>query len=145
MNHSPAYIMAQRLIQEGLLTDPSESGDWKVYVGVLPDGKQTEDDIVASIDTTPIKDGRLMTGANIFHHGVQLLLRSRNHNEGYAKTSALVTAFEGIDDVTVSIGDDSYLINSVTQITGIIALGQEEGTKRRVLFSVNFIVTMKET
>ena len=39
MDQSPAYILAQYLISEAVLIDPAESGDWKVYVGVLPDGQ----------------------------------------------------------------------------------------------------------
>lgn len=144
MNHSPAYILSQYLINNSLLTNPGDSGDWKVYVGVLPDGNEVEDDAAASIDTTPVKDGRLMAGANIYYYGTQLLVRSSAYNTGYAKADALADALEGVDDEEITIGSDTYQINNVSALNGVVSLGLEEGTKRRELFSVNFLVTMKE-
>jgi hypothetical protein len=144
MNHSPAYIIAQYLINEGLVTDPSEVGLWKIYVGAMPDGDDVEHDLVGAMDTTPVKDGRLMTGTTIFHHGVQLLLRSSAYNAGYAKITALAEAMDAVDDDQVTIGSDTYEIANVTHSTGVVVLGQEEGTKRREMFSVNFLATLKE-
>ncbi len=146
MNHSPAYILAQYLIDEGLLTDPSESADWKMYTGSLPDGLLTDHNAVACIDTTPVKDGRIMGGDPLFHHGIQLLLRSTDYNTGYAKASLLAEAFAAVDDDQVAIdsGLNTYEIANVSQVSGVLVLGQEDGTKRREMFSVNFLATLKE-
>jgi len=46
------------------------------------------------------------------------------------------------EDVTVD--DDTYTIINVTQTTGVVVMGQEPGTKRRELFSVNFLATLRE-
>lgn len=144
MNHSPAYILAQYLIGEGLLSDPTGAGAWKVYVGMLPDGQTTEHNAVGCIDTTPLKDGRLNSGPSIFHYGIQLLLRSSAYNTGYAKASALLEALEAVDRDTVTISGTTYRLMNVSPTGGIVVLGQEDGTKRRELFSVNFLVTLKE-
>lgn len=145
MNHSPAYIITQYLISEGLLTDPQDSGDWPVYVGSLPDGDDVVDDAVGCFDQTPVKDGRLMQGENIFHAGGQILLRAKEYNTGYAKAQAIATALEQIDRDEQVIGSDTYRIDNVTQTTGVVVIGQEEeNSKRRELFSVNFITTLKE-
>jgi len=145
MNHSPAYILAQYLIDEGLLTDSTESDDWKVYVGSLPDGSLTGHNAVGCMDTAPVKDGRIMGGAPLFHHGIQLLIRSTGYNEGYTKASALAAALAEVVNEEVFVSSlYSYEIANVTQTTGVVVLGQEEGTKRREMFSVNFLATLKE-
>ena len=144
MNHSGAYILAQHLIAEGELIDPAESGDWKVFVGSLPDGNEADDNAVGAIDTSPVKDGRLMGGAPLFHYGVQLLLRSREYNAGFAKADSVALAMSEIDDDSVSIDSNTYTLINVLQSTGVVALGQEDGTKRRYMFSVNFIATIRQ-
>jgi hypothetical protein len=144
MDHSPAYIIAQYLIGEGLLVGPTDSGDWPVRVGSLPDGKLIPDNAVACIDTAPEKDGRLMIGENIFHYGVQILLRAKKYNIGYAKASAIASNLELVARVQEIIGAKTYRIDNVSATTGIVAIGQEEGTKRRELFSLNFLITLKE-
>jgi len=145
MDHSPAYIIVEYLIGEGLLSDPTVGGEWPVYVGLLPDDDDVVNDIVGCMDTPSLKDGRLMnTGENIFHKGVQLLLRAEVYNTGYEKAQALATALEGVSREQKVIGSKTYQIDNVSQTTGIVVLGQEEGSKRRELFSVNFLTTLKE-
>lgn len=143
MNHSPAYILAQHLIAEGLVSSPSESGDWPVYVGHMPDGNNVPHNVVAAIDTTPVKDGRLMrTGENIFHPGVQVAVRSTNFNEGFAKAHAIAKALESVANTSVDVESEAYTLLSITQTTGVVLAGQEEGPKRRELFTVNFVVSI---
>lgn len=144
MNHSPAYILAQYLIGEGGASDPLASGSWPLFVGALPDGDRTEDDALAAMDTAPMKDGRTMGGAPLFHHGVQLLLRSSDYNAGYSKIHALGVALAAVDGASVVEGGSIYTLFNISQTTGVIALGQEAGTKRRVMFSVNFLATIQE-
>jgi len=149
MNHSPAYIIAQYLIGESLLSDPTGSGSWPVYVGALPDGNKVEDNAVGCIDTTPIRDGRIMSsGETIFHYGVQLLLRARAYNTGYAKAEVLLSALEIVAGIQEIISLKTYQIDNVSPSTGITVLGQEAQeinvSKRRYLFSLNFLVTLKE-
>jgi len=145
MDVAPAFIMREYLIDEGLVTDPDSSTDWPAYIGQLPDDNNIKDDIVACIDTTPIKDGRIMEdGENIFHYGFQLLIRAIDYNTCYAKASALASALELVNRDEVVISGTTYRLDNVTQATGVVSLGQEEGSKRRELFSVNFLVTLKE-
>ena len=145
MDNSPAYIITQYLIdQDELLAPDASSGDWKVYVGVLPDGVQVDHNAVGCFDTSPVKDGRLMIGTPIFHYGVQLLVRSSGYNEGYAKAFTLGEALDAVQNVEQAIGSTIYTINNVSQTTGVVVLGQEEGTKRREMFSVNLLVTLTE-
>jgi len=143
MNETPAYIIKSYLVGEGLLTDPADSGDWPVYTGVLPDSPEVVDDIVACMDTSGVKDGRSMkTGVTLFHQGVQILLRSEDYNDGYAKVQTLADALAEIQNAEEVISGTTYEINNVTQTTDVIVLSQEEGSKRRGFFSVNFLVTI---
>jgi len=144
MNHSPAEIVAQFLISKGAVVAPDDSGYWPVYVGILPDAAGVRDEIVSSMDTEGVKDGRPMGGDPLFHKGVQLMLRAQEYNSGYIKGSALAATMATARRSRVRIGDDAYRIDSVTQTTDVVAIGQEEGTKRRWLFSVNFLATLQE-
>ena len=146
MNYSPAKIIKEYLIDEGIVVDPEGSVDgWKIYLSNLPDGENTDYDAVACMDTSPVKDGRIMkTGETIFHHGIQLLVRTSEYNDGYAKASEILEALQVVDDVEITVGTDDFKINNVSPATGIVALGQEKGTKWREMFSLNFLVTLKE-
>jgi hypothetical protein len=146
MNVSPATIIADYLIGEGLLTDPDDSGSWPVYVGTLPDGDDVSHDAVGCIDTTPVRDGRTMGEAPLFHFGVQLLLRASDYNTGYSKASDLQDALASVDDAEEVVDDSgtTYTLVNVSDASGIVCLGQEEGTRRRMMFSTNFIATIRE-
>lgn len=145
MTHSPAYVLAQYLIGEGELSDPTGSGDWPVFVGMLPDGADAPHNAVGLMDTAPLKDGRIMGGSPLFHDGFQLLIRASAYNTGYSKASDLAEALASVDDSEVEVESGStYNLVSVTQASGILPLGQEQGTKRRVMFSVNFLATIQE-
>ena len=145
MDYSPAYIMAQYLIGESLLTDPSDSGSWPVYVGLLPDGNGVAHEAVSCVDTSSVKDGRILNGGeNIFHFGFQLMVRATAYNTGYAKAQALAEALQEVNRDTVTISGTTFRIDSVTDTSGVTVVGQEEGSKRRELFSLNFLVTLKE-
>ena len=125
---------------------PSESGDWPTFVGTLPDGDRVPDNALAVIDTAPLKDGRIMGSAPLFHHGIQVLLRSFSYNPGYSKTLALAVALAAVANTEVEVESGvTYVLNNVTQFSGVIPLGQEqETTKRRWMFSVNFLATIQE-
>ena len=145
MDYTPAYIIRQYLIEEALLILPGSSGTWPAYVSALPDGDGVADEAVGCMDTSPIKDGRKMSdGENLFHFGVQLLLRSTAYNTGWAKMETLLNALETVKRNTVTISGTDYRLDNITLATGIVDLGQEEGSKRRELFSLNFLVTLKE-
>ena len=145
MDHSPAYILVQHLISEGEVSAPTSSGSWPSYVGVLPDHDTVEDNAVAVMDTAPVKDGRIMGGSPLFHDGIQILIRSSAYNTGFSKASDLAAALAAIDDSEIEVESGStYNLASITQITGVISLGQEPGTKRRYQFSVNFLATIQE-
>ena len=148
MNYSPAFIISQYLIDEGICVDPSDSGDWPVFVVLLPDGDEVDDNALACFDTAPLKDGRVMEGENIFHYGVQILIRSdaNDYSGGWTKAKEIESAMEELNRTEITIDSGNvFRVDSATDTTGVVAIGQEmENSKRRNLFSCNFLVTMKE-
>ena len=142
---SPAYILSQYLIEEAaIMTIPSDDGSWPLYVNHMPDGREVADDCGVLYDTAGAKDGRLMTGVVIEHLGIQLRLRSLENQAGYAKAETIVSDLDAILNTELTIGSDDYIIHNVSRTSPIIPLGIEGGTKRRFLFTVNFLVTMKK-
>jgi hypothetical protein len=64
---------------------------------------------------------------------------------GWDKMYAITSALESQGIVEVELGDVVYQISGVNQTTQIIPLGiEEDGSKRRFAFTVNFRVTIRE-
>jgi hypothetical protein len=143
LNHSPAYVLAQHLISEGYGVAPGDSGEWPLFVANLPDGDKAEDDALALVDTSGVKDGRLMSGTPLFHHGIQLRVRARAYNTGYNKAQTIASYLATIQNVEEEVDSITYTLNNVTQTTDVVSIGQGEA-RRREEFSVNFLVTLKE-
>jgi len=152
MNTSPAKVLREYLLKEGLVEENGPNTDWASYVGSLPDNAnpasnaaRISDNIVAVMDTTPVKDGRLMSGVNILHYGLQVLVRAVKRSDGYQKCEAIAAALEAVDGATQVVGRYTYTFHNISQVTGTVSLGQEEeSTKRRELFSINFLATIQE-
>lgn len=145
MNHSPATLLAEFLIGDMFLGDPEGSSlTWPAYVGFMPDKAAAPDDLVVLTDTEGLKDGRLMTGENVNHGGVQILVRCRSYGEGWAKLAALCAALEAAAGEEIEISSStSYTILNVSQQGPILSLGLEEAT-RRFLLTANFLTTIRE-
>lgn len=145
MTNSPAKILAQHMISGGTLGDPGASSlSWPLYVGHMPDQTGVPDNAAAIYDVEGLKDGRLMEGTTIFHYGVQVRIRSRTFDAGWTKIQAVATAADAIKQAQVVIGGNTYTIAGVSQVGPALFLGLEGGTKRRFLFTINMMATIKE-
>lgn len=142
---TPAAILREYLILQGLVTLPSVAGNWPMYVSSMPDGDNVDDNAGAAYNTTPIKDGRLMAGAVIQHYGVQIKIRAVDETTGWNKCSAIAAEFDRVHNASVVHNGTTYLLENISQTTGINSLGTEPGTKRRELFTMNYIVTLKQS
>jgi len=71
INNPPADVMAEYLVAQGLFTDPSKGKAWPIYLTHEPDAPTTKDDVGTIYDTIGVKDGRVMSGENIFHFGIK--------------------------------------------------------------------------
>ncbi len=137
---SPASILAAYIRSQGTMSDPADSIVWPLYVSYLPD--ETETNAGAVYNTQGIKDGRLMEGSVIQHYGLQVKVRSDVHNTGWTKAEDISNDLDLIYREEIEVDSKDYLIHSVNRVGSIIALGTEPGTKKRQLFTINFLVTL---
>ena len=143
---TPATIVGEYIIAVlALMTRPSAGDAWPLYISHLPDNDNVETDAGAIYDTSGNKDGRLMIGPVIQHFGIQIRFRSRDYNTGFEKIEDVAASLDAILRATVIMDTEQYRIQNMTRTTPIISLGLEpESTKRRFLFTVNFIASIKE-
>ena len=138
---SPAFILAQYIIDTlATMTTPIDDGIWPLYVNHLPDKVSNAG---AIFDTTGLKDGRYMVGFVPQKFGIQLMIRALDNQIGYAKIEDVAVDLDAVTNVEISLDSGDYVIQNVSRASPIITLGLEEGTRRRFLFTVNFLMTIR--
>lgn len=147
--HSPAHIVARYLIAEAAATDPDDDDAWPVFIGHMPDSDAVPDNCIAVYDTEGLRDGRLMrTGAVVVHPGLQVRIRSRSHTTGWSKAIEVWELLQLVNRTEVwvpeDVGNRAYTIQNLSQDGPPLALGVEPGTKRRNLFTLNYLATLNE-
>lgn len=147
MTTSPASLIQRYLVTEGVFDDPEDSGATApLYVAFLPD-KRDEFALAAAVhDTTGLKDGRYMRGGqSVMHPGIQIMVRAQDYDVGFGKAQAALDALEASGGATVTVSSaEAYVLHSVSATGPVLSLGAEEGSKRRFLFTVNFLATIEE-
>jgi len=144
MNKSPAEILQFYLISQDIFSSPSSKENWPLFITTLPTGKGL-DDIGCISDTTSVKDGRLMSGPNILHYGIQARTRSRTFEDGWKKMQEITSVLELVNNLSIVIDvDNIYILQNISQGSSVLPMGQDPET-RLFLFSVNFITTIKES
>ena len=141
---SPAVVLTAYIIEElGLMTDPSDRDEWPLYSTHLPDNKNVEVNCGVVFDTVGVSDQRSMTGNWPEHPGVQLRIRARDNATGYLKIEEVASALDEVANGTIEIGVLEFEIQNVRRVSPVASLGVEPG-KRRVNFTVNFLLTIRE-
>ena len=148
--NSPAVVLREYLIDQGVFTAEADAGSWPLYVGHMPDAVGVPDNCAAIYDTAGIKDGRLMlAGLGILHPGLQIKVRARTYAAGWAKADAVRVAMDAIkraeQEVDATDSFYRYRLDNLSQTGTVLPLGTEKGTKRRQLFSINYLATLEET
>lgn len=143
---SPASILRSFIIEEaiGSMTLPSDGSDWPLFISSMPDGNDVKVNCGAIYDTSGVLDGKLSDGEVVQHPGIQIRIRSDDYETGYAKIEIIALALDDVDWNTIVINSTTYLFQNISRTTPIISLGPERGFKRRFLFTVNFMVTLKK-
>ncbi len=150
LTHSPADVVRTLLIDLSLATAPSASGSWPAYVDQEPDAP---DNVITVTDSAGIRQGRFMADGEVQEkHGFQIRIRSNDHYEGYEKSRDIAVALdESVNLTTVSVGDDagtgsdSYLIQCISGRGSILRLGKDTPRTKLNLFTINALVTLKQT
>ncbi len=139
MNHSPAEIVRQLLIDEGV---GSDGGTWPVYSTNEP---ATPDNCITVYDTAGTSSGRAMIDGELLgYFGFQVRIRAKTHTIGWLKAYAVQFALVGVYQKTVHIGSDTYFVHCIARIKDIMVLGKEP-TGKRSLFTVNALVPINQT
>lgn len=144
---TPASIIAYFIINSlSMMTTPTDGEDWPLYSPHMPDGASVKTDCGVVFNTTGIKDTRsIRDGGMVEHPGIQIQIRTKDHDEGYAKIEDISLALDEVINETVIMGSDSYVIQNVSRTSPIAYLGVESiTTKRRMFFSVNYLLTLKK-
>lgn len=143
---SPALIIEQLLLDNSLGVATTEKDTpWQIYIGQMPDGKETPNDIIALYDESGVKDGRLMSGPLVQHPGVQVILRTTDYKTGWAQMKLIFELFESVLRTQVVIDTITYNIQNISITSPILPLGvPDDDTKRRDLFSLNVLLTINE-
>jgi hypothetical protein len=140
LTDNPAAVIANYLTGLALMTVPSAGGSWPLYISHLQD---SPDNAGGILNTTPVKDARRMDGgARIQHYGVQIILRSSTEEEGWDKCNVLAGQLDTVHDAETILDGTTYRIHNVSIVGGINPLGDEIGTKRRKMFTMNFLVSL---
>lgn len=141
LEHSPADITAQLLVDLGLGTDPNDNGDWPVYVNSEP---STPDNCLTVYDTTDRDDGRAMvSGERQVFFGYQIRIRARNHKVGWLKAHEIAISLdENVYETSVILEGNTYVVHSCNRISGVLPLGKESPTSKRNLYTLNFLASI---
>jgi len=146
LESSPASLLRQYTINIiTLLQSPSGVAVWPSYLGSLPDGEEVPDDAASFYDTFGWKDGRVHDGDTIEHYGVQLKVRSKEYEDGWAKIEEIAAAFDGVNHYyPLTLNGNDFILYNISRYGTTMTLGVEPGTKRRWAFTANFLVSVKQ-
>lgn len=140
LKHSPSRILLQRLLDRGLVIQTRDGRD--EHLGVVGTEPHDPPNCVTLYDTDPLRDGRLMEGTVIAHGGVQCRVRNKNYEEGWEHCHKIITEFETVLRVQVTVKDTRYEIQNISPTGGLpISIGPDENQRR--LFTANFFCTIK--
>jgi len=138
---SPASILKEFVSDE--LDELLDSGEtaWSIYIGAQP---PTPSNCITIYDTQGILDGRLIDdGEVITHFGIQIRVRSKEYEDGWEKITDICSILNAGKNETITKDSVDYLLNGANQTTPVTPLGVEIESKRRFLFTVNYILTLK--
>ena len=137
---SPASILAYYIINTlADMTDPSDGSAWPLWISHMQDKPSNAG---AIYDTPGVLEQRQMSGLVPTHQGIQIRIRAISYETGYVKIEDIASALDEVFDVSVEISPEEYVLQNVGRSSPIVPLGIEVGTKRRFLFTVNFLLTI---
>lgn len=161
LQHSPSRLIQEFLVLEGYGTDPENDydeindayGEWPVFRGREGD---RPDDLIRVSDTQGTMDGTdQVSSEECIHHGIQVMVRSADYDEGYRKANRIAVALDRIQYYPIELAGEPYptgsgsevflyRIQSVKRTTDVIPVGPVDTPQgKRLLFSINAIGTFR--
>lgn len=141
LDHSPAVIVQQLLVDLGVVTNPESSLAWPCYATRMPNNP---DECLTVQDTDPRLAGRThVDGETQKFHGIQVYLRSLDFSRGWLKMQGIGQVFDrNVVQRTVVIDSSLYLVWAITITSGPLSLGFELPNTFRRVFSLNAVVSV---
>jgi hypothetical protein len=146
LQDSPADVIAQILINMGLVADPDSSSssnpDWLISVD---QELAVPDDVIEIHNTAGIQSGRVqITGQMSELYGIQFMVRAVDSRIAFAMMNQLaVIVDQQIYRVTVPMNSGkSYFLDSITRTGTPIALGKEAPLTKRYIYTLNAITSV---
>jgi len=138
---APSSIIASIIVQIlEEMSNPLNGDVWPLYISSMPDDSDVEDDCGSIYDSPGVINARLMEdGEVVEHHGIQIKIRSTDYETGFRKIRGLALDLDAVKNQSITLDDNTYTVNNLARVGTIGYLGIEKESKRRYLFSVNFI------
>lgn len=141
---SPAQVIRKMLLDLAVVSAHTAS-EWATFVSFLP---EKPDKAICVYDSQGSQDGRIQkTGERVDHPGIQVMVRGTDYEETYEKANTVATTLDAQKNVSVAFPDpETYTVHNVSRSSTVLSLGMEEyGSKRLFYFSINAVVTLKQT
>lgn len=135
-----ADIIRVLLTQESgaLFSVPAPNVVWPLYVASLPDDPNKA---ACLTDTEGKLAARYLdSGGNKKMYGIQLRTRATVYTDAIAAAFWAENLWENVSMKAVSVGSNSYTIDTIIQTSPILAMGYD--AKRRANFSLNALVLL---
>lgn len=142
MTDTPARIVAQLLVDYGVAGAVGGVSAWPVYIGPTPD---TPDNVLVVRNTTGGDESDILpAGALDLRYGFQLMVRGRTEILSWSKTLAAAAALRTVHNETVMVGAVAYAVDAVTGLAPPLRVGEESATSKRLLYSLNGMLTVRQ-
>lgn len=146
----PSEIVKQYLVDQAAVVEPAgslslNSTAWPCFLSNEPDRKGVPHNVVTIYDTEGVKDGRLHNTKEVIEHpGVQVRIRASTFTLGWDKVQDIITAVDAAQRAAVDVGSLFYFLDNASRIGPPLPIGVQEGTRRRELFTINLLLTIRE-
>lgn len=147
----PEDVIAYLIIAKGWGVNPSLSADWSVF---SVNERQSPDNIITVYGTAGDLQGRThVDGEMAEFPGIQVRVRSVDPVVGKMKAHTIANGFDQIYKYSVSAPYQAttgqatrvYEVQSIRRTTPVLSLGRQVGSSDRYLFTVNALLTLKQT
>lgn len=142
ITESPARIVRQLLVDLGqcILPEAKSTEYWQASVNVEP---VAPDNVVTVYNTGAIEDSGInFDGTRVEHPTLQVRLRSTTDLVGYPKARAICVALDGVYRKVVTVNSVGYAVQRIKRTTDVIALGYDEPTSKRFVYTFNLSFTV---
>lgn len=142
ITESPAHIVRQLLVDlaQCIMPAAKSTTDWQASINVEP---VAPDNVVTLYNTGAVEDSGInFDGTRVEHPTLQVRLRSTVDTVGYPKARIICIALDSVYRRVVTVNSVDYLVQRMKRTTDVIALGYDEPTSKRWLYTFNLSFTV---